>query len=142
MKNNFIVLIISFLIPFYLLFQPQSEASEIKNLKIHLRGLGSINLNDRIDQIEKKLSIKFVGGKEDSDFDGKPCYFYSIPDLKSVLFMFTGAANDIRLGRIYINDPSLETLSGIRIGSDVQSVLSKYKDNIQRSSEHYRMVQK
>ncbi len=109
---------------------------DFSTFKIHLRGLGPIHINDTLLQIEKKLSAKLVGGKE-NDYNGQECHFYTIPGLSGISLMFTGKTNDLRLSRIYISNSTFQTLSGIKINSDMTLILSTYKNNIKREKEHY-----
>ncbi|EMO87267.1 hypothetical protein [Leptospira noguchii] len=113
------------------------QSADFGTFRIHLRGLGPIHINDTLIQIEKKLSIKLKGGREKNDFGDKACYFYSAPELSGVSLMFTGYANDVKLSRIYISNPNFQTLSGLKLRSDISLILSTYKDNIQQTKEHY-----
>lgn len=109
---------------------------DFSTFKIHLRGLGPIHINDTLFQIEKKLSAKLVGGKE-NDYNGQECHFYTIPGLSGISLMFIGKTKDLRLSRIYISNSTFQTLSGIKINSDMTLILSTYKNNIKWEKEHY-----
>ncbi|EMF89288.1 hypothetical protein [Leptospira santarosai] len=111
-------------------------AVDFSSFKIHLRGLGPIQINDTLPQLEKKLSRKLVGGKE-TDYDGYECHFYSIFGLSGISLMFSGKTNNLKLSRIYISNLNFQTISGIKINSEIASVLSVYKGNIKREKEHY-----
>ncbi|WP_078130578.1 hypothetical protein [Leptospira alexanderi] len=130
--------VIKVLLIFTLIIQSSISihAVDFSSFKIHLRGLGPIHINDTLLQLEQKLSRKLVGGKE-NDYNGQECHFYTIPGLSGVSLMFIGKANDLKLSRIYISNSTFQTISGIKINSDVASVLSTYKSNIKREKEHY-----
>ncbi|EMO08121.1 hypothetical protein LEP1GSC137_3453 [Leptospira borgpetersenii str. Noumea 25] len=51
--------------------------------------------------------------------------------------MFIGKTKDLRLSRIYISNSTFQTLSGIKINSDMTLILSTYKNNIKWEKEHY-----
>lgn len=120
-----------------LLINDPIQSIDLNSFRIHLRGLGPIHINDTLSQIEIKLSTKLKGGREANDFGNKGCYFYSAAELPGVSLMFTGNAKDIKLSRIYISNLNFQTLSGIKLHSDISQVLSVYKDNIQQLKENY-----
>lgn len=107
----------------------------LNEYKISLHGYGPIKLGMDIKSIEKAVGIKNVN-EDNSTADCKVYNF--IEGFPNIRLLCEKKNGKMILERIYVNDKSIKTKSGIGIGSSEKEILDAYGDKMKKESHKYK----
>lgn len=105
----------------------------LNNYKVSLYGYGPIRLGMSIPEVEKTIGLKFIENGSSSD-----CKMMEFEEGFPLVRMLFDMKDGIRLlERIYINESTIKTKSGIGIYSREKEILNAYQGKMEKQSHKY-----
>ncbi|WP_293102267.1 hypothetical protein [Moorena sp. SIOASIH] len=93
--------------------------------KIAINGIGPITVGMTVKEASQAGQVKLV--QQTSGGEERGCLFYDPEGIENIGFMVTEG----KIARVYISSPEISTLSGVKVGDNLEKVMSVYGKKIE-----------